>query len=99
MLVECEGVIKYPDTAAPAPGNTTLQAFKLQSEWNLSSGGDTEAVIVSPTGSGSANVRFHVVVSGPSRKLQLQVNELADSSQTVSCDATVYVNGVVGEVS
>jgi len=99
VVAECTGVIKYTNTAAPAPANTTLQGFTLKSEWSLSSGGDVETVLTAPAGSGSANIRFQVVVSGPSRKLQLQVNELADASLTVTCDATVHVNPVVGESS
>ncbi len=99
VIVEVMGAIKYTDTSLPAPGNTTLQAFYLRSEWTISSGGDTETVLVSPQGSGASNVRLVAIPAGPNRFLALQVNEGSDASLTVTCSATCKISSAVGEIS
>ena len=99
VIVEVMGSLKYTDTLSPAPGNTTVQSFRMVSDWNLSSGGDTESVLVAPQGTGGPNIRFNVTPSGPARELFVQVQDPANSALTVSCSLTFTLNGARGEIS
>ena len=99
VIVEVMGSLKYTDTTSPAPGNTTVQSFRMVSDWNLSSGGDTESVLVAPQGTGAANIRFNVTPSGPTRELFVQVQDPANAALTVSCSLTFTLNGARGEIS
>jgi len=99
VIVEVMGSLKYTDTVSPSPGNTTVQSFRMVSDWNLSSGGDTESVLVAPQGTGAANIRFNVTPSGPARELFVQVQDPANAALTVSCSLTFTLNGARGEIS